>query len=196
MKHTLLALVVLFASLLTFGQTKAPIAPPNMHGPGTSPPATTAPAPVPAAQPIFEAGGLDNLCQAGLNGKYEFDGDKGTFGTNGPAESQTLSNASACIGYITGWEHTISGAFITEDGKLWFVEVSDEFNVTAAANLLHEYIKKNPDASKVPSPLVLLAVAVGANVARVSPVDIRSFQPDQPQREEQAPAPPVLKSRS
>src|SRR5208282_2921043 len=179
MKSALLALVVLFASLLTYGQAAKP-------APTPAPPAQTAPAP--AAQPIFEAGGLDNLCQAGLGGKYEFDGDTGTFGTNNPAESQTLSNASACIGYITGWEHAISGAFITEDNKLWYVEVSDQFNVTAAANMLHEFLVKNPEARTVPSPLVLLSIAVSQKMATVSPVDIRSGQPNQPQNDEQGPA--------
>jgi len=191
MKFVPLALVVLFASL-AFGQTAAPKTP-------AAPPAATAPAPTApeqtAAQPIFEAGGLDGLCQSGLNNHYNLE-EGHIFGTNNPTESLALSNASACIGYITGWEHAISGAFITEDNRLWFVEVSEEFNVTAAANLLHEFLKKNPDARTVPSPLVLLNVAVEAKVARVSPVDIRSFQPDKPQNEEQAPAPPVLKSKS
>jgi hypothetical protein len=180
MKSALLALVVLFASLLTYGQAAKP-------APTPAPPAQTAP--VPAEQPIFEAGGLDNLCQAGLNGHYNF--DAGTFGTNNSAESQTLSNASTCIGYITGWEHAISGAFITESNKLWYVEVSDQFNVTAAVIALHEFLVKNPDARTVPSPLVLLSIAVSQKTAMVSPVEFKSGQ--QPQDEENS-APPVLKS--
>jgi hypothetical protein len=186
MKSTLLALVVLFASLFTYGQAAKP-------APTPAPPAQTTPVqPAPQeAQPIFEAGGLDNLCQAGLNGHYNFDG--GAFGTNNPAESQALSNASTCIGYINGWEHAISGAFITEDNKLWYVEISDQFNVTAAAVALHEFLVKNPDARTVPSPLVLLSIAVSQKTAQVSPVDIRNVQPNQPQNEENV-EPPVLKS--
>jgi len=184
MKSALLVLVVLFTSLLTYGQAAKP-------APAPAPQAT--PAPESATQPIFEAGGLDNLCQAGLGGKYEFDGDTGTFGTNNPAESQTLSNASACIGYITGWEHAISGAFITEDNKLWYVEISDQFNVTATAALLHEFLVKNPIARTVPSPLVLLNLAVSQKTATIAPVDIRDFRKDQPQNEENV-EPPVLKS--
>ncbi len=184
MKSALLALVVLFASL-TYGQAAKP-------APTPAPPAATAPAPTPAEQPIFEAGGLDNLCQAGLNGHYNF--DSGAFGTNNPTESQALSNASTCIGYINGWEHAISGAFITEDNKLWYVEISDQFNVTAAAVALHEFLVKNPAARTVPSPLVLLSIAVSQKTAMVSPVDIRGMQqPNQPQNEENV-EPPVLKS--
>lgn len=170
-KFALLVLVVLFASLLTYGQ-------------GSNP----APAPAPGVQPIIEAGGLDTLCQAGLIEHYKLN-DNGTFGTSGdPVESQTLSNASACIGYITGWEHAISETFIALNGRLFLVEVSDQFNAVAVANNLHAFLQANPDARTVPSPLVLLEVAVSSKVAQLSPIEFRNT-PTQPQEEN--PAPPV-----
>lgn len=129
MKSAVLVLVVLFASLFTYGQDSKP-------APIPAPPTQTTPVqPVPQkVQPVIEAGGLDSLCQSGLGGHYNF-GKEG-FGSNNPAESKALSDASACIGYITGWAHSISGAFITEDNKLWYVEINDQFNVTLALRRL------------------------------------------------------------
>lgn len=182
MKSALLVLVVLFASLLTYGQADPKVTP------APTPPAQTTPVqPTPQkVQPIIEAGGLDNLCQAGLNHEYKLNDDH-TFGTNDPNESLALSNASACIGYVTGWAHAISGAYIMENNKLWYVEINDQFNAVAAANLLHAFLQANPDARTVPSPLVLLEVAVNAGIAQVSPVEFRG-QPNQPQNNERSPA--------
>jgi len=184
MKFAPLVLVVLFASL-AFGQVAAP-------APTPAPPAKTAPAPKP--QPIIEAGGLDAICQSGLSTPYKMN-DDGTFGTNGPAESQALSNASACIGYVTGWEHTISGAFIIEEDQLWFVEVSDSFTALAAVDALHQFLVANPDARTASSPLILLNVAVAKKMAVVEPVKIQDLPHGQPQSEPN-PAPPVLKSKA
>jgi hypothetical protein len=181
MKLAPLALVVLFASL-TFGQvTPAPKAP--------APPTTVAP----ARQPVIEAGGLDAICQSGLNTPYNMD-EKG-FGSNDAKQSQALSDASACIGYVTGWAHTISGAFIIEEDQLWFVEVNDSFAALKAVDALHEYIKTNPDARLEPSPLALLNVSVDKKMATVSPVKIENLPHGQPQSEPN-PAPPVLKSKA
>jgi hypothetical protein len=186
MKFTPLALVVLFASL-AFSQTVTPT-------PAPAPPSATAPAPAPAAQPIIEAGGLDNICQSGLTNEYKMNDDH-TFGTNNPAESLALSNASACIGYITGWEHTISGAFIIEEDQLWFVEVSDSFTALAAVDALHQFLVANPDARTASSPLILLNVAVDKKMATVSPVKIENLPHGQPQSEPN-PSAPVLKSKA
>jgi hypothetical protein len=184
MKHALLTLVVLIASLAYSQAKDIPKAP--------APPATTAPAATPLG--VSQAGGLDDRCQSGLNGHYNFDG--GTFGTNNPAESQTLSDASACIGYVTGWSQTIDTAFISMENKLWFIEISESFSVTTEADGLHEYLKANPEARVAPTSLVLLDVAVGKGMATVSPVDIKGAPDSQPQHQEQNPAPPVLKSKA
>lgn len=183
MKFAPLALVVLFASLV-FGQAvPAPKAP--------TPPVTTAP--VPKAQPIIEAGGLDTLCQSGLSGHYNMD-DKG-LKDNNAKESQTLSDASACVGYVTGWAQTISGAFIMEEDKLWYVEVNESFTALKEVDALHEFIKANPEARTVSSPLVLLNVAVDKGMATVSLVDVKELrQQPQPNEEEQNPVPPTFKS--
>jgi hypothetical protein len=183
MKSVLLALVV-FASLLTYSRAEdIPKTP--------TPPATTIPTPTP--QPIIEAGGLDAVCQSGLNIPYKMN-DDGTFGTNGPAESQALSDASACIGYITGWAHTISGTFIMEEDQLWYVEVNDQFTALKEVDALHELLKANPAARKVPSPLILLNVAVDKKMATIEPVKIENLPQGQPQSEPN-PVPPTLKSK-
>jgi hypothetical protein len=184
MKSALLGLVV-FASLLTYSRAE------GIPKTAPAPPTTTAPAPT--AQPIIEAGGLDNLCQSGLNNEYKMNDDH-TFGTNNPAESLALSNASACIGYVTGWAHTISGAFIMEENQLWYVEVNDSFTPLAEVDALHEYIKANPTARDVPSPLILLNVAVDKKLATVSPVKIENLPQGQPQSEPNL-VPPTLKSK-
>ncbi len=157
MKSVLLVLTMLFGSILTFGQAATP--------------QTPAPAPH-TPQPIIEAGGLDDRCQVGLSGSYQFD-EKG-FGTNDSKESERLSNASTCIGYITGWTQTLSGAYITENGSLWYVEISEAAKPLKLALGLHEFLVAHPDTRTVSSPLVLLKIAIDQGVGRVTQVEMKS----------------------
>jgi hypothetical protein len=184
MKRALFALVVLFASLLTYGQTATP------NPPTPKPPAVATPVTEPMG--VSQAGGLDDRCQAGLLGEYKMD-EKG-FGNNDAKESETLSNASACIGYITGWSQTIDTAFIAMGNKLWFVEISDTFDTTIEADGLHEYLKTNPDERIVASSLILLNVAIDKKMATISPVEIKDAPGSQPQSDPNS-VPPTLKSK-
>jgi hypothetical protein len=154
MKSALLALIVLFASLAYSQAANIPKA---------TPPATPASKP----QPIIEAGGLDALCQSGLI-------------DNDDKESRALSDVSVCVGYITGWAQTISGAFIMENDKLWYVEVDDSFTVMKEIDALHKFIVANPNDRDMSSPIVLLDVAVGKKMATVSPVEIKDLPQGQP----------------
>ena len=142
-KNALFALVVMFGSL-AYGQ----VAPPQAT-PVAPPVAPTFVAPAaPVKQPIGLAGGLDERCQTGLNVRYNMNADK-SFGTNDPAESDSLSKVSLCMGYIAGWAQSMSGTFILADGSLWRVGISESINPVQLAADLHEFIKKNPDRKSV-----------------------------------------------
>ena len=167
MKSTLLALVVLFGSLLTYGQD-APKAP------APTPPPATQPAPAHNTQPIIEAGGLDSRCASGFGGHYNVN-DDGSFGTNNPEESTNMVNATTCVAYIAGWAHTLSGAVIIRNDELWLVEINGGgFSPVQVAADLHKFLAENPEAAKIPSPLVLLKVALDEGVAGVSRIDLRN----------------------
>ncbi len=182
MKSTLLALVVLFGSLLTYGQDAPKV-------PAPVPPPATAPATPAPKQPIIEAGGLDARCSSGFGGHYNVN-DDGSFGTNNPEESANMVSASTCVAYIAGWAHTLSGAIIIRGDELWFVEIDGSlFNPVTVAADLHKFLQANPEAGKMMSPLVLLKVALDEGAAAVTPVDIKSAP-------SQGPAPSISDSKS
>jgi hypothetical protein len=172
MKILLTVFVLLLLSLSLCAQTSPPTAP--------TPPSTR-------SQPLIESGGLDDRCQSGLVGSYNVHED-GSPNANNAEESTHLSDASTCIGYIAGWSHTLSGAFIMQSGSLWYVEISDQLSVTKIALGLHKFLVDNPDAREVSSPLVLLKIAIDEDVAKVTKVQVR--QAPQDNNDDDAPTPP------
>jgi hypothetical protein len=177
MKNTLFVLMLLGS--LAYGQKTTPQP--------TNPPAAATRTPNTHEQSILEAGGLDERCQSGFNNHFNITDD--SIGANTAEESASLSNASTCLGYITGWAQTLSGTLVMRNSRLWYIEVSNSMDPTKIADDLHKFLVANPSTGTTSSPLVLLKVAVDAGIATITEVELKS-QPDQ--REESPATPSIL----
>jgi len=176
MKALCIAVLVLLFSV--YGQAM-----PEKPKPYTTTPAPPTPNAAFTSQPINQAGGLDALCQSGFNGPQANMKD-GQLDNNSGAQTKTLADAAACIGFINGWYESLDEAYVEAGNHLWHIQIAPTFDARAEALALHKHMTDNPLDTKQPSALILLETAVESGVARVQMVEFQSSpDPNSPQSE-------------